>query len=115
MGWESRIRRTCGHAWWCPRCRLQHLRPAQGHALDYVRSSSFAEEEARKISIRTKAALAAAKVRGVKLGGYRGAKLSPKAGQARTAASEERAERMAAVGAPSRWRHRCSEMIPFAE
>ena len=46
-----------------------------------------AEEERRMISARTKAALAAAKKRGVKLGGYReGAKLTRKARQAGSAA-----------------------------
>jgi DNA invertase Pin-like site-specific DNA recombinase len=48
-----------------------------------------AEEERRMISERTKAALAAAKRRGTKLGGYRGAKITRKireAGSAATAA-----------------------------
>ncbi len=58
-----------------------------------------AEEERRMISARTKAALAAAKKRGVKLGGYReGAKLTRKARQAGSAAvARVAAERAAGI------------------
>ena len=46
-----------------------------------------ADEERRMISKRTKEALAAAKRRGVKLGGYRGAKITRKIREAGSAAT----------------------------
>ena len=55
-----------------------------------------ADEERRMISARTKAALAAAKKRGVKLGGFRGTKITRKARQAGWAAVSRRADDRAA-------------------
>jgi DNA invertase Pin-like site-specific DNA recombinase len=61
----------------------------------------IAEEERRMISARTKAALAAAKQRGVKLGGYRaGAKLTAKARKAGQDANRRKAAERAADLAP---------------
>jgi DNA invertase Pin-like site-specific DNA recombinase len=63
--------------------------------------AAVAELEAGMISTRTKAALAAAKRRGKKLGGDRGARLTVKARAAGTAALRERARHRAADLAPT--------------
>jgi DNA invertase Pin-like site-specific DNA recombinase len=61
--------------------------------------AAMAEEEARAISKRTKAALAAAKARGTVLGGYKGGPIPDS--QLGTAAKRERAEAFAAQVRPS--------------
>jgi DNA invertase Pin-like site-specific DNA recombinase len=64
--------------------------------------AAVAEHEAKVISERTKAALAAAKRRGVKLGGFRaGAKLTTKARQAGVRAVQARADARAIDLAPT--------------
>jgi DNA invertase Pin-like site-specific DNA recombinase len=63
--------------------------------------AAVAELEAGMISARTKAALAAAKRRGVKLGGDRGARLTAKARAAGRAAVQERARSRAMDIAPT--------------
>jgi DNA invertase Pin-like site-specific DNA recombinase len=63
--------------------------------------AAVAEHEAKMISERTKAALAAAKARGVKLGGDRGAVLTAKARQAGCKAVQARADARAADLAPT--------------
>ena len=60
--------------------------------------AAMAEEEARAISLRTKVALAAAKVRGVKLGGWRGG--APRDTAAATATVTRKADAFAADVGP---------------
>lgn len=60
-----------------------------------------AEEERRMISSRTKAALAAAKARGTKLGGNRGVKPTAKMREMSTSALQQRADARAADIAPT--------------
>ena len=73
----------------------------QGNRLTIHIMAAMAEYEAKMISDRTKAALAAAKRRGVKLGGDRGARLTAQARAAGRAAlqakAQERADDLAAT------------------
>jgi DNA invertase Pin-like site-specific DNA recombinase len=78
------------------------------HAVDFPQANrltihilaAVAEHEAKMISERTKVALAAAKARGVKLGGDRGATISPKMSKAGRAAIQKRVQARAADLAP---------------
>lgn len=73
----------------------------QANRLTIYILAAVAEHEAKAISERTKAALAAAKRRGVRLGGYRGTKLTAKARMAGCKARTERAEARATDLAPT--------------
>jgi DNA invertase Pin-like site-specific DNA recombinase len=78
------------------------------HAVDFPQANrltvhilaAVAEHEAKMISERTKAALAAAKKRGVKLGGDHGAKVTPMMRKAALAAVQERVQARATDLAP---------------
>ena len=69
-------------------CDLPQATGATGKFL-LTQMAAVAELEAGLISERTKAALKAAKERGTKLGGFRGAKVDPKLGTAAKAAKAE--------------------------
>jgi DNA invertase Pin-like site-specific DNA recombinase len=79
------------------------------HAVDFPQANrltvhilaAVAEHEAKMISERTKAALAAAKRRGVKLGGYRGTTMTKAMRKAASEAITKRAKARAADLAPT--------------
>jgi DNA invertase Pin-like site-specific DNA recombinase len=79
------------------------------HAVDFPQANrltvhilaAVAEHEAKAISERTKAALAAAKRRGVKIGGYRGTTIPKSALEAASKAIKKRADARAADLAPT--------------
>jgi DNA invertase Pin-like site-specific DNA recombinase len=79
------------------------------HAVDFPQANrltvhilaAVAEHEAKAISERTKAALAAAKRRGVKLGGYRGTTMTKAMRKAASEATTKRAKARAADLAPT--------------
>ena len=74
-------------------CDMPHAKPFELHI-----RASLAEEEARLISERTRQALAVAKARGVKLGGFRGFKVDPATGlQYRQKAADALAASTAAI------------------
>lgn len=73
-------------------CDMPHADPFRLHI-----EAAIAEEERRKISIRIREALAAAKARGVKLGGYRGAPLGPLLEAARARANTQNDDTHAAI------------------
>ena len=89
---------------------VSHLMEAgvEFHAVDFPQANrltihilaAVAEHEARAISERTKAALASAKKRGVKLGGYRGTTVTVAMRKAALAAVQERTKARAADLAP---------------
>lgn len=84
-------------------CDLPDLPPGPVGRFMLTQMAAVAELEAGLISQRTKAALSAAKVRGVKLGGFRGHVIDQRlAAAGRTAAADDYAKRVGPVAASLR-------------